>query len=60
MSAASKAILQRDAQPSAFIYKGYKKRNPFEIVTDEDLADYRREVCILYIESYNHFNTLVM
>lgn len=45
MSAASKAILQRDAQPSAFIYKGYKKRNPFEIVTDEDLADYRREVC---------------
>ncbi|KAI8427189.1 hypothetical protein MSG28_014793 [Choristoneura fumiferana] len=44
MGAASKGIIQRGHQHNATVYSAPYARNPFEHVTDSDIAEYRRIV----------------
>lgn len=44
MGAASKGIIQRGHQHNATVYSAPYARNPFEQVTDSDIAEYRRQV----------------
>lgn len=41
IGAASKGIIQRDYQHNATVYKSAFGRNPFDSVTEEELAEYR-------------------
>lgn len=41
VGAASKGIIQRDFQHNATVYKSAYAKNPFDSVTDEELAEYR-------------------
>ena len=44
VGAASKGIIQRDFQHNATVYKSAYAKNPFDNVTEEELAEYRRFV----------------
>lgn len=44
VTAASKAIIQREKQGDAVIYKGHTERNPFDKVSDQELHDYVDQV----------------
>lgn len=41
VGAASKGIIQRDFQHNATVYKSAYAKNPFDNVTEEELAEYR-------------------
>lgn len=44
VGAASKGIIQRDHQHNAQIYRQLYQPNPFANETDEDIANYKKEV----------------
>jgi adducin len=44
MGAASKGIIQRGYQHNATMYSAPYARNPFDHVTDRDIAEYKRTV----------------
>ncbi|XP_071448411.1 protein hu-li tai shao isoform X7 [Hetaerina americana] len=44
VGAASKGIIQRDFQHNAMVYKAPYSKNPFDAITDEELAEYKKIV----------------
>lgn len=44
VGAASKGIIQREYQHNAMVYKSAYAKNPFDNVTDAELADYKQYV----------------
>ncbi len=46
MSAGSKAVIQKEHQGEAVIFKQHKEPNPFENVTDAEIVAYRSEVWV--------------
>jgi adducin len=44
VGAASKGIIQRDHQHNAVVYKTYYAPNPFDNMSEEDMAKYKAEV----------------
>ena len=42
VGAASKGIIQREFQHNATVYKSAYAKNPFDSVTEEELAEYRQ------------------
>lgn len=44
MGAASKGIIQRDHQHNAVVYKSLYSPNPFENISEEELARYKEKV----------------
>lgn len=44
VGAASKGIIQKDHQHNATVYKTYYAQNPFDSMTEEEIAKYQQQV----------------
>lgn len=59
IGAASKGIIRRDHQHNAIVYKSLYSPNPFENVSEDELAKYKEKVEGKINEAGNHNDFLV-